>query len=529
MKFQKSLMIGLMAVAGSLAPGVASSANLDASPGVKQLTSINQEKSPEYLKKQANSIVDGLKLSSLSSSFSNEYTTTDAESKKSLDFMKAIFKSQEVSSVFQHSPKKDSLIFSHNNDLGAFAFAYDSTCIVNVGTKDNGMAQKIPVSKHVGHDLSEKLDLNESDKELYNEFVTRHEISHCRFNDYANPLVVSKDSKLNSVANAVLRDTPTIVGAPISQMVDESYADSLAAIQMLVKYGVNDTKVNSILAKVHTNRESIAIDDHDLAAESVHDTHHGLKLILTKEYKDRISKLSSNDGPEMEKMALEVANKALVYKITQFDDYQSGLIFNIDNVKKATSDNIALQIYKESPQDFKRGLLGNVISTKIGSSETAITEIAKERIAEMKKEGTYDAYKQALVKLSFNLSDPDSGYASKMKFIADRNEAHDFIKKEEVKLGRVLDERIKEKVGFSATDIMSQIVGELKGYQFTSDVVQGKEKETIQTRASENFSPSNLKMLKLPQNMADKMDKIHQSIIQSGLPENITETKFKLK
>lgn len=522
MKFKSALTIGLLAVGGALVPAVANAHGIHNEAGVNlanssaKVSSLRAGDNSSFLQKQANTLFTEMEIEGVTSGSENGYSGAMTEGqKKQLDFMKSIYTSKDVSALFEGSSKKNNMLFTAKEGSNPFAFAFDKSCIVNVGVDNNGVPVKLNYQGEEHGSLAKKLNINDADGQLYNEMVVRHEIAHCRFADYAAPLNLSADKKLNSFLNEVVRDSAPVTGESATQMINESFADSLAMIQMMVKYGVDDPAVNSLFNKVHSNRESTAlkVESSGMSSMDQHDAHHGVKLLLTQEYKDKIRQIAPGDAKAMESLALDVGNKAVIYKLSHLSEEDNSKVFNMANLKKSASDNVSLEIYKENTQDFKRGLFGgSSVITRFAEPDNQMRGIAKDYINQMKKDGSFDAYKENVTLMSYKMSDRDRGNELASEFLKKYSQAKKSIASNEVNLEENINKSVKERFGFTAEEGLDKLKSEFASYKFKSPLVEGNVEQVIAKRAAENAEPLNFKQFTLPSNIAEKMDFIRAKI-----------------
>lgn len=527
MKFKNAVAIGLLAVSGSLVPAVAMAVdnNINQSPAKIDITQLSSDHTvskagdgTSYVQKQVNELLSGFGIDTIASSTDKPvYVGVNNDiDKKQLDFMRGIYKSQDMSALFKDSPKKDNIIFAIKNDSLPFMFSFDNVCLVNVPLDKSGMPVKLNFPSFGDASLDKALLINDSD-ELYNEMVVRHEIAHCRFSDYAAPLQLSRDSKLNKFINDIVRDSAPVVGESPTQMLNESFVDSLAAIQMLVKYGVDNPDVNLLFNKVQVNREAFSFQQESLgkSASNVYSAHTSLKLLLTDEYKDKLRGLNADNAQEMEPIALEVGNKALVYSLSHSKKEDVKALFNMENLKTSTSDAIAYEIFKEHSNEFKRGVYsGALVSSRMAYPDNQLREIAKSEITKMKQNGTFDAYKDALVTMSFKMFDKDNGFELGSEFLKKRNESVKLIESHREGLEPVLNDEVKKKYGFDLKQGLTQIHDEISSYNFKSPLENKTLEQVLGISATE--SSNNIKKYVLPTNIAEKMQMIEFSINQQN-------------
>lgn len=546
MKIRKSLIISLLTVYSVLVPDVANAVtdlknktntvnnekekiysplDLIFSDTLKN-ESINSKKTIDAIKLNLNTIIKNFELNKIVHSGSETYTEDfNNKDKKILDKMKEIYAGKDLNKTFENSKQKNNILFSHSDKNDAFAISFNDACIVNMKIDEDGFGVKMEYDEYKDKKFSENLKINEKDKDLYNEFIIRHEISHCRFTDYAQPFVVSKNKVNNDFMNSFLLNSGAVTSSSAVSMISEAYADSLAAIQMMVKYGVNNKTLNQLLSKVHTFRETIAIDESDRAVLNSHDLHDSIKLLLTKEYKEKISKITQVDSSLMEEMALEVSNKALVFKLSHLDKYDQRLIFSLDNIQKAAIDMVSLEVFKENVGDFKRGIVFESVNSKINNAEGLLKDIVQEYIEEMKKTDRYEKYKEALIKISETTQSSDQ--EAIVMFAMKKNPYFNTIKLEQLKLSEFIDQKSKDKFDFSVSVGSANIMKELQGYEFSKNITSDNRSDILAKRAKENYTEDNVKSFNFPIDISEKMQKIHNNIILNN-KELLSKTGPKL-
>lgn len=407
--------------------------------------------------------------------------------------VKSVLQSEDMVNLFKDSPKGGNIEIMIDQQIAPISVAYkEDKCIVQ-GVLDEHYDF---LDKEVPHDLKQDLAFNSKEKELHNELVARHEVSHCRFNDFEHPLILSSNPELNKKMNMIL------VGDSNSKLikrVNESFADSLAAIQML---NANPTKdVKNMIMKHAAMRETTDLKESSGAELHEHnDTHKALKILISEEGLQKIAKIGKNDSRAMESLALETANRAVRSSLAELNEHQRGFLFNTFASERSAAGSLGKVILDENKQMFSGTsnvkLLGYI--NLYDREDSLNLKAAKKYISSIKNSSDYTSMREILLK------------------VGNGTVTHD----EEVKYVK-LTEKFQDKyvqytkdiLGMQPIDVANQLIMEFNGKQlknelesvdFNKQAIEAK----IDERTKDNIKQLGSSFFKMPTDLGSKLEKL---------------------
>ena len=148
---------------------------------------------------------------------------------------------------------------------------------------------------------------NEMQKKLSREFMLLHEASHCQLETMKDVFLIKGNPQLQKDVNYYFKHA---YGTESSDspyfMLNENFADTYAAIQLLKLYG-DTPDVKAVLHATSLEREDQDLSNGATKKLDSHYTHFSLQEVLTK---DNLNKIKSTSDPaELRQIALEIANK----------------------------------------------------------------------------------------------------------------------------------------------------------------------------------------------------------------------------
>ncbi len=191
---------------------------------------------------------------------------------------------------------------------------HEENCTVNIelnsdmetgyiGTKENREALK---------DITNPSNLKQ--QQLRTEFITYHEMAHCRLVEIKNPYK-SEDKNAENILNQYYQHgLPSLYSSDSKKFdnslydnLQENFADTFSFIQLIKKYG-GDTDLLVLIQKIQIERSDLSntLNKDSLIA---HNTEFSIKELLKEENIKQI--LSIDNEQELENIALNIANKGM--------------------------------------------------------------------------------------------------------------------------------------------------------------------------------------------------------------------------
>lgn len=195
----------------------------------------------------------------------------------------------------------------------------DGTCEIIISLDPEGYADyagsmdKRPDFHHI------TIPQNKQEAEIMRKIMVLHEASHCEFSNFEEPILVKGMPKLQKSFNYLYRNSSFSLSnfshtgseqrnSSIYQLLNENFADSYAAIQIIKLYGAKPEVLNMLLRfKVQRHEQSLLFS-RTVGLES-HDSHFALEEILLPETIQKI--LTINNANELKLLALEIANNSI--------------------------------------------------------------------------------------------------------------------------------------------------------------------------------------------------------------------------
>lgn len=159
---------------------------------------------------------------------------------------------------------------------------------------------------------------NDMQKKLSREFILLHETSHCQFETMDEVFLIKGNPKLQKEVNYYFKHTyGSLMSDSAYLMLNENFADTYAAVQLLKIYGDN-LDVKSVIHQTSLERQ-----DNDLSSAMTgridsHYTHFSLHEVLTKENMDKIK--ATSDPAQLRQIALEISNKGTFTVLATYSD-----------------------------------------------------------------------------------------------------------------------------------------------------------------------------------------------------------------
>lgn len=319
-------------------------------------------------------------------------TSLNSSESEKYQFMKNLLGKNDIVALFADSPKKDNLQILVDNKIAPISLVYKmDTCLIQGVMNDH-----VDLSIDVPEQYKEKLSFSPIEKSLNNELIARHEISHCRFSDFANPYILSEDTKLNHQLNQLWGTSTDNV---IRGKINENFADTLAAMQMLKDYPTQDTK--NMIYKHIALREATSIKEIDMNEISTYsDVYKSLKLLMTKEGLEKLDKINVNDGASMEKYALELANTATRISLSEMNKDKREMLFGSHGLE--SSKALGNVLFENNPTAFDKSNSLNLGNHKnlFVHQDSIVHEAAKFYLDELKHSPTeYNNLQKVFVKI----------------------------------------------------------------------------------------------------------------------------------
>lgn len=190
---------------------------------------------------------------------------------------------------------------------------------------------------------------NQQEAEIMRQIMVLHEASHCEFSNFQEPLLVKGMPQLQKNLNYLYKNSSFSQSkfshneqeqknSSIYQLLNENFADTYAAIQIIKLHGAKPQVLNMLLRfKVQRHEQSLLFS-RSYGLES-HDSHFALEEILEPDNIQKI--LNTDDAQELKIIALEIANNSIGKVLVNHSFEQAinkksiirGIVETIDRIK----------------------------------------------------------------------------------------------------------------------------------------------------------------------------------------------------
>lgn len=207
---------------------------------------------------------------------------------------------------------------------------FNDACRVNMHIKKDGSVDMVLADEYLKHPFFKEALIEKFEEAFYIDFYSRYLIAACHFNEYEAPLSLTANPNANKALNLLYAHIDSSQGPSINSILQENYANALATIQLIIKFGANKDVLQTLKkASVLNDSQSILWKANGFF-RSVSGT--AIKSILLPENLEKINRISQNDSEKMEMFALEIANIATVYDISTLDDSLRSYLFDMENL-----------------------------------------------------------------------------------------------------------------------------------------------------------------------------------------------------
>lgn len=246
----------------------------------------------------------------------------------------------------------DTRINGFNREVGVAGdqayFNEQGQCNIDLNVSHEGEMEQL--SKNIDLLLLTKFQ-NETQKEMYRQFIALHEIMHCDFELIANPIhLENADAAANFKFNDLIRSFDNgAYGESISYktLVNENFAD-VGSISMLHKiYDKNNPDLEYVLNVIATQREETYNGSYSDKMIN-HFTHFSIQEVLKSENLEKLVDIKTNQ--DFMDFAIKIANegamKSVLYK-TDTSKYQEGLGMHAALDNKQVDTYVGLAVYNK--------------------------------------------------------------------------------------------------------------------------------------------------------------------------------------
>lgn len=232
---------------------------------------------------------------------------------------------------------------------------------------------------------------------MRNELIANHELNHCRFAEFKDPFKMFGNTKLNKEMNLLYETVG--MGEGVKAKLNEGYADTMAAMQLLKAYNSNQESKNTLYRFVALRQEdALKMESFGLKSQ-YSDVENSLKMLLSEEGLKRLEKIPATDQGALESYALELANKGLLMGLVK--RYQNG---NLERLPafRPSAEYLVRNILDTYPNEFDRKgfkweLFKDTGANIYGGGENNLSyKLATYHISEMEKDGSLSKFKAVL-------------------------------------------------------------------------------------------------------------------------------------
>lgn len=235
-------------------------------------------------------------------------------------------------------------------DTSSYYRNTNNVCKVNFRVDKKGNVDKIIADDFSQIPYIKDVLISSHEEPFFIDFYSRYLISGCEYSEYKSPIHLSKNEKANEAMNLLFGHIENYYGPSINNIVQENYANAMATIQLIIKFGPRDEVLNT-LRKVST------LNDMQSTLWNLNGyfriiTGTSIKILLLPENLKRINQISQNDSEKMELLALEIANISAVYDISTLNANLQDYLYSVDNLNLIVAMKTYDLIKKSMPEIF---------------------------------------------------------------------------------------------------------------------------------------------------------------------------------
>lgn len=192
----------------------------------------------------------------------------------------------------------------------------DGSCQIDISLTPEGFVSYLGSLENKSNYFDTVRPQNKVESEVMRKFMVLHEGSHCLFSTFSYPILINDNEVLEKNMNFLFKlgaasyssENKLIKNNSLYQLLNENFADSFAAINLIKQYGKNSDVIN-MLHRIATQRYEQALVIETKMSLLAHDTHFALNEILQLETIDKI--MNMEDYNLLKILALEIANRSV--------------------------------------------------------------------------------------------------------------------------------------------------------------------------------------------------------------------------
>lgn len=288
-------------------------------------------------------------LCALSLNSYSEMTATDVERKRQdiVAEMAEIKKGNMMKGILGSNSERIAL---GSQNSSSYYKQFTKECRTNFKVDDKGAVESILSKEFLGVPFFKEVMISQHEEPFFIDFYSRYLIAACQFGEYKAPIHLSNNKKANEALNLLYGHVDSSYGPSINNLLQENYANALAAIQLIIKYGPRDEVLNTL-------RKASALTDMQYTLWTLNGyfrilTGTSIKTLLLPENLKKINRISQNDSEKMEILALEIANISTVYDMGGLSDALKEYFYSIDNLNLMVAMKTYTLIKKTMPEYF---------------------------------------------------------------------------------------------------------------------------------------------------------------------------------
>lgn len=232
---------------------------------------------------------------------------------------------------------------------------------------------------------------------MRNELIANHELNHCRFAEFKDPFKMFGDTKLNKEMNLLYETVG--MGKSTKAKLNEGYADTMAAMQLLKAYNSNQESKNTLYRFVALRQEDAIRNEHVGGYYQYSDVANSLRMLLSEDGLKRLDKIPATDQGALESYALELANKGVLMGMAK--RYQNGTLERLPAFRPS-AEYLVRNVLDSYPDEFDRKgfkweLFKGTGANIYGGGENNLNyKLATYHVSEMEKDGSLSKFKAVL-------------------------------------------------------------------------------------------------------------------------------------
>lgn len=425
----------------------------------------------------------------------------------------------------------------------------NNTCIIKSDLAAEHMNHSL--DNVLSPEMKAKFNFTDKEIELNQQWVARHEMTHCDNADFRFNLNVTSDPKLNKAFTEMVGgDRLNVVG----RRLDETQADTFAAAQMLQE---NDTpelrsmlmKQSMIRTSESTFREGLNSWEHEYSA-----SHHGLNLLLSESKLKELKELPKGDIDALRNFSMGISTVALKTSMAEAPEGDTERFLSQINYSNSKAANTGLSInmnsyfYNKHKDEFK-GQSFKAVMADMGvnyqSPESFMAKETSKYFDQMQKNAPQDYDK---IRQSYQVMGKGREFVpqpGEMNYLMARS----FLEQNREKLSSHLNQAFTQEYGMHPKEVLGKIATNAKEVGLApsklatmsdnlkmgvSDLISGgiyqKEANAVVEKKADDLlkqtAGMDFKSYSTPKNFLDKLNKVENSFVATE-KEHITRVMFK--